>query len=910
MHILDKKSDGIITTLNSEKGEILQALLFDSISNVSYFDFTAARKFDALEKRNRVLVQNQDGHFNEFIITYAEQYKRNEKIVKANASYVDLAKAKVINPTTLQGATSSAAVAFALDSTEWQSGDIEYTFIRTITIENHTDPYSLLKLIASTFDLEITYRVEVAENKIVGRYVDMKRQTVGFEGKEITFGKDLIGVKRIEDSSNVVTALQGIGPEKEDKTRLTAFVSNEEAFQRWNRKGRHIVQVYEPESSDQNMTEARLRELTEAALQKRIDSVVSYECEVASLEHIAGRSHEKIRKGQTVRIKDEGYTPPLYLEARIDDIETDPLSNNILSFKIGSFTAYSRSDLEQQIKTLREVIKQKASNADIQNAVQATENNLIEYVEVNAEKIIPAQKIAPSNPVLGEKWVDTSLTPNVLKLFNGAAWTSVKGDKGDTGATGPQGPNIVDSTTEIEANVIKSNHIEVANLSALSANLGEVTTGNMTGVAISLGGNSGNGRLTVMDSSNEVIADLDASRGGFDELYIGKVNSPSVVNVNSVSRNFYVDPLNGNDENSGVSLATALKTVQAAIDKIPRYNAGDIVIYLHYDNSRNFYEDIKINGLVGPGSVTIEAQTTLNTLTGGITVSSTTNYIAVKNLKINSSTGKAFEVYNSIYVLAENVHVYGQANGRGFFADYGSNLHLINCQSWDSALAIYSMRLSKILVHNCKGLGSQRGIAAQNGGEIRISGTYPGGTISATYVDSGGTIIGTTTETDNTGKGTVPPVQFTKTVNAIAGSNYSELYNNWESGSVKQGNYGYGNRRGLWFFGTSILDTIGTGKTIKAMRVLITRTSRGGTSGAVRHSIRGHAYASQPSGNPSLSNEMASVNLAWGQSAWVNIPSSWWANFANGTHRGFGLYTDGSNYSLCSTSCTVEITYQ
>lgn len=374
IHILDKQTDDIIATLNSGKGEIKEALLFDSINNVSYFDFTATKKLDVLEKRNRVLVRNQDGYFNEFIITHAEQYDRNEKLIKANASYTDLSKARIINPTSLTGATPSTAAAFALSGTEWQPGVIEYTFSRTVTIEDYTDPYSLLKLIASTFELEITYRIEVAGNKITGRYVDMKQQAAGFEGKEIKFGKDLIGVKRIENNENIVTALQGIGPEREDGSRLTVIVEDDTAFQIWSRKGRHLIQTYEPQTEEENMTLERLRTLTENELQKRIESVISYECEAVSLEHIPGRSHEKIRKGQTVRIKDEGYTPPLYLDARIDDVEIDPLSNRVLNFKIGNFAYHNRKDLENQIMS-------------VQKALQEENKMLKEQVQTMEEKI-------------------------------------------------------------------------------------------------------------------------------------------------------------------------------------------------------------------------------------------------------------------------------------------------------------------------------------------------------------------------------------------------------------------------------------------------------------------------------------------------------------------------------------------
>jgi hypothetical protein len=59
----------------------------------------------------------------------------------------------------------------------------------------------------------------------------------------------------------------------------------------------------------------------------------------------------------------------------------------------------------------------------------------------------------------------------------------VKVEKGSLGTPWSANPGdaarIVDSTTEIEANVITSNHINVANLSAISANLGDVTAGSL-----------------------------------------------------------------------------------------------------------------------------------------------------------------------------------------------------------------------------------------------------------------------------------------------------------------------------------------------------------------------------------------------------------------------------------------------
>jgi phage minor structural protein len=378
IHVLDKNTDKIIGTLNHLKAEYWAAVRKDSLEAENTFDFIAnARlpKAELLEKRNRVAVQDEDGFFREFIITYAEQYQREEKLVRTDASFIDLSKAKIIDPQTLEGATALTAVQFALEGTEWTAGDIEYADIRTITIEEYTNPLALLKVIAAEFGLEIGYRVEVSGNKIIGRYVDMKEQIAGFAGKEIVFAKDLVGVIRKEDSNGIVTSLLGVGPEKDDGTRLTALVEDADVLQRWGRNGAHLIEVYEVDSTDETLTEEQIRDLTEAELQKRIDAIVSYECQAVSLEHIFGREHEKIRVGQTVRIKDDGYNPPLYVEGRIQEVEVDPTTNEVLNFKIGNFIEFRKSDLEKQIAALRGVISDKISKL-VLSTIESSNGNV------------------------------------------------------------------------------------------------------------------------------------------------------------------------------------------------------------------------------------------------------------------------------------------------------------------------------------------------------------------------------------------------------------------------------------------------------------------------------------------------------------------------------------------------------
>ncbi|MEH7223848.1 phage tail spike protein [Bacillus sp. JJ1566] len=491
VHILDKQTDDIIGTLNSAKAEYWDALKTDSLNKMNVFDFVANAKIAKaalLEKRNRLLLQDEDGFFSEYIITYAEQYKRGEKLVKSNASFTDLAKAKVIEPQTLQGATPQTAAALALDGTEVKLGDIDYTFIRTITIVNYTDPYSFLKQIASTFELELRFRIVVDGNKIT-RYADFKKTDTTYAGTEIEFGKDLIGVKRKEDSQRIVTALLGVGPEREDGTRLTVFVEDKDALQRWGRHGQHLIEAYEPESTDADMTEDRLRTLTENELEKRIDAIVSYECEAVSLEHIKGFEHKKIRKGMTVRIKDDGYQPPLYLEARIQEVEVDPITNRIKGFKIGNFIEYSKADLEKQIANLTALMRDRlaklvlasitSSAGDVFKNGQGTttltaetflggaevdadgkqytynwskrdkDGNLVDFNSTSKSITVASSEISEKSTYNVEIAINDK-TSQVAQITLSNVFDGQDGDRGPEGPRGPQGDPGKDGYTPIK----------------------------------------------------------------------------------------------------------------------------------------------------------------------------------------------------------------------------------------------------------------------------------------------------------------------------------------------------------------------------------------------------------------------------------------------------------------------------
>src|SRR5699024_5187062 len=154
----------------------------------------------------------------------------------------------------------------ALAGTEFESGEIAHTGLRTIEFENYTDPFQMIKTIANRFDLEYHFYVEIRYNKIVARKVDLVDKIGEWRGRLVEFGRDLESIRRIEEA-DIVTALRVIGPEdSETGERLEVIVEDEDARKRWGRKGEHIIEVYEPSTTDEDITVERLKTLGQTEL--------------------------------------------------------------------------------------------------------------------------------------------------------------------------------------------------------------------------------------------------------------------------------------------------------------------------------------------------------------------------------------------------------------------------------------------------------------------------------------------------------------------------------------------------------------------------------------------------------------------------------------------------------------------
>ncbi|MFA2650789.1 phage tail spike protein, partial [Bacillus paranthracis] len=460
LHVVDFKTDQIIAAIQPQDYWD-DKRHWELKNNVDMLDFTAFDGTDhsaTLQQQNLVLKEVRDGRIVPYVITETEKNSDKRSITTyASGAWIQIAKSGIIKPQRIESKTVNEFIDLALLGMKWQRGITEYAGFHTMTIDEYIDPLTFLKKIASLFKLEIRYRVEVKGSKIIGWYVDMIQKRGYDTGKEIELGKDLVGVTRIEHTRNICTALVGFVKGEGDKVITIESINNglpyivdADAFQRWSERGQHKFGFYTPETEELDMTPKRLLTLMEIELKKRVNSSISYEVEAQSIGRIFGLEHELINEGDTIKIKDTGFTPELYLEARViagDESFTDPTQDkyefgdyreianqNEELRKIYNRILSSLGNKQEMIDQLDQLVKEAnetASNAKKESeAAKTLAEKVQENIKNNTVEIIEAK----NPPTIGLKpyktlWRDISNgKPGILKIWTGTAWESVVPD--------------------------------------------------------------------------------------------------------------------------------------------------------------------------------------------------------------------------------------------------------------------------------------------------------------------------------------------------------------------------------------------------------------------------------------------------------------------------------------------------
>lgn len=467
LHIVDFKTKQIIASLKPED-YIEDIRHWEIKDNTDILDFKLLDDspfLDYIQQQNLVLKETRPGVIVPYAITGVEKDSDAHTVdIYASGEWILLDKDNYFSPQIINNWSAEQYMSFATARNEWEVGIIEATGKRSYTITEFISPLKFIREIATLFDnVEIQYRIVMNPTKPPTRYIDLVKKRGRETNKEITLGKDLLGVKRIENSDNVITALVPfiMGKDEDGKEKMITiesvnnglqYIVDDAAYQRWNVNGKHRFGFYTPESENEDMAPARLLTLAKTELKKRVDTIVTYEVDSVDISRVFQYEHEQVNEGDTIHIIDEGMTPTLYLEARAiagDESHKDPRQNK---YTFGNFVEIVNPDeaLQKLYQKMLSMINDKVSkewfaaleekvtesNSKADTAVEESQtakdlaNATKDYMDQNMVDIIegvnpPTTDLKPNKTL----WRDISGgKPGILKIWTGTIWETVVPD--------------------------------------------------------------------------------------------------------------------------------------------------------------------------------------------------------------------------------------------------------------------------------------------------------------------------------------------------------------------------------------------------------------------------------------------------------------------------------------------------
>ncbi|WP_254635223.1 phage tail spike protein, partial [Paenibacillus sp. GbtcB18] len=475
LHIIDYKTQQVIASMKPSE-YVADNRHWELQNNVDTLDITILEnsKYKTyLQQQNLIIKETRPGVLVPYVITEIEKDTSNKTItIFASGEWVLMGSDDFIKPQKFESMTPEQYIDFATKKTDWERGIVEVTGKRTMTAKEFVAPLSLLSQLPGLFEKkgELRYRVELRGANTIKRKIDFIERRGADKGKEITVGKDLNSVKRTENSEAIITALipYVMGQDADGNEQIITiesvnnglpYIVDEDAFQRWNRNGKHRFGFYTPDTDDKNMEPSRLLQLSKTELKKRIDTIVSYEVDAYDISRIPGFSHEAVNEGDTVHIKDITLTPPLYLEARVITGDESHKDNRATKYRFGNYREivdpnaelrklYQRilSSLHDKVpkdifdelvnrvgdtELTSEEAKKLAEKAEKESKVaKDLAEATVDYIEKNTANVIEQ----PTAPTVGLKdgktiWVDNSNQNNrVMKLWKNGTWVRITPD--------------------------------------------------------------------------------------------------------------------------------------------------------------------------------------------------------------------------------------------------------------------------------------------------------------------------------------------------------------------------------------------------------------------------------------------------------------------------------------------------
>lgn len=845
------------------------------------------------------------------ILTAEEEAGGDAVTVYGECLGYELLTESYLTDVSLTGVTAYEALSRVLQGTQWEAGQTPPSAVRDVAWRDLARLEALQDL-CQAWGLRYRFRVVVSGNRIARQIVDLEETTPVWRGKRYRLGKDVTAVRRNLDNRDLCTVLYGRGKgasSGDDKgERLTFadvawsvadgdpcdkplgqdYVEDGPAIARYGRL--HSLAAW----NDIEDPEALLRATWEE-LQRRKQPSLAYEATVLDLERM-GFDHEAARVGdECLLLVDE---MGLAARATVSGIQRDYIHPAATSITFGQLSPGLSGRVAQSAATWDRAGALNPSGTVPGSVVTGA----LDIAKTRLQSVLTNFTTDDTGAFL---W--TSADGTSAMRITGAGLQIAKSKVGDAWQweVAATGEGIV--ANAVTTGILSADRVRSGTLASLD---GRVSI-NLDGGSISFRTNAFD--INLLDEAGDTVLDMSAQgEAGFQQLRAQQaaVGSLSVGGkpLFQESIDLYVNASSGSDGNTGQANAP-LRTVQAALDRLPRLIMGAVAIHIAPGSA---CEGFKVEGFCGSGTIVLNngGASGHAAVAGNVEVRS--NSCAVKiydidayrfqmhnnraemyvsNCNGTSSTITSFDVYD----CPQAVLAYCQCAGNvGIYACYAT-LRIVGCTGSCSSTGLLIDCASIVAVdgtHPTDG-NHENGVLCRNGGILLGSGTAGGATPTPPPT---------------------PPAVTTRTFPATMATYRGGKWRTDAKGAwAVQGDWGgYGNNLGCFFF-SGMADAL-RGKTILSATLDITRYNAGGYSDGRPLLLGGLNIASKGEGTPVASGNQSVGTLARGERKVVNVPASVMSGIASGTYKGLSIYAKDGNlenyYILIDTNPTLTVTYQ
>lgn len=329
---------------------------------------------------NYVAYADYDGVIRLFQIIEVTETHEDDYIIEVycEMSGIELIN-EIIRPMKVVNSNLKSFLQTILQETDWEVGlfpEDDFHEIIDFEISDYTTIYTCIEeYVIQKFGGEVDYRIEFVNNKIAHKYIDIYQERGRKYEKLFYYSKNMSSVIKKVDSTNIVTALIGVGNNgitfkdisAADKPRNQDFIENTAAFKQWNVNGSHIMGVYRYETD----SPSELLIMTRKELEKRAEPNVTYELATELLDGM-------VHIGSTVGVVD--HELGMYLNARVTELITSKTDSSRNTCVLSNFREVKSKITDFTMKDVIANIKDYLNSLETGVLTQVAIDNIKKYL--------------------------------------------------------------------------------------------------------------------------------------------------------------------------------------------------------------------------------------------------------------------------------------------------------------------------------------------------------------------------------------------------------------------------------------------------------------------------------------------------------------------------------------------------